>query len=811
MAESGPARALMFQGTGSDVGKSLVVAGLARAFTLRGLKILPFKPQNMSNNAAVTADGGEIGRAQALQARAAKAPLSVHMNPVLLKPQSEVGAQVVVQGKVEGNARAAEYQLLKPKLMPRVLESFELLRAQADLVLVEGAGSASEINLRQNDIANMGFARAADVPVVLIGDIDRGGVIASLAGTRLVLDPEDAAMIRAFIVNRFRGDPALFADGMRMIAERTGWQSIGLLPHFADAARLPAEDALGLNSPSVRKPGAKIRIAVPILPHISNFDDLDPLEAEPDVDLVRVRPGHALPGDCDLVLLVGSKATISDLVVLKAAGFDIDIAAHVRRGGHVLGLCGGYQMLGKRISDPDGIEGPSGSVEGLGLLDIETMLSGDKRLEAVTGVTFDGVSLSGYEMHVGRTAGPDCERTFSVIGGTADGARSADGRIFGTYLHGLFSDDRQRSAWLKRLGASGSALNYEAGCRRGAGSACRAYGNPSRSRRAAYACEKIIARMPKSAISRISAARASFRAWRMSSAFRSVLPFSHIGGVDHLSAIAARTGEPDAQSPGHRGFRPSGIGRTMMAGVAADGLDGISGRGILDEKSREDEEGCRKARSGKVDQVVETRRRPAESQIPRQLVANHAVSGVGRLVGRAARQAADAHPEGRRDDPVRKVFRQAFNCSAGDRRPVEVFDVATDDLRNRLAARDSAALAQREGHVVDVFFKALLGRKHCGDDQQQQWPQRKLEKAVLQDNRDCDDDAEKGEKCADAHLPADREIVLLAVPFSIQPRNELAHPGDGMADQTIDKVRIADEAFDEQSQKCEKKHACETV
>jgi adenosylcobyric acid synthase len=457
------ARALMFQGTGSDVGKSLVVAGLARAFTLRGLKVMPFKPQNMSNNAAVTADGGEIGRAQALQARAAKVPLSVHMNPVLLKPQSEVGSQVVVQGRVECNATAAEYQHLKPKLMPRVMESFAQLRAQADLVLVEGAGSASEVNLRANDIANMGFARAADVPVILIGDIDRGGVIASLAGTRLVLDPPDAAMICGFIVNRFRGDPALFADGMRIIAEQTGWQSIGLLPHFADAIRLPAEDALGLDSAGVHKPGAKIRIAVPILPHISNFDDLDPLEAEPEVELVRVRRGQAIPGDCQLVLLVGSKATIADLAALRAAGFDVDIAAHVRRGGGVLGLCGGYQMLGRRISDPEGMEGPPGSVEGLGLLDVETVLTGDKRLKAVHGVSFDGTALAGYEMHVGRTEGSDCARPFAMLGGSPDGAVSENGRIWGTYLHGLFADDGQRSQWLARLGGSASVLDYEAG------------------------------------------------------------------------------------------------------------------------------------------------------------------------------------------------------------------------------------------------------------------------------------------------------------------------------------------------------------
>ncbi|WLD96599.1 cobyric acid synthase [Agrobacterium leguminum] len=456
------ARVLMFQGTGSDVGKSLMVAGLARAFVRRGLSVMPFKPQNMSNNAAVTADGGEIGRAQALQARAAGVPLSVHMNPVLLKPQSETGAQVVVQGKIAGNAKAADYQHMKAGLMPRVLESFNRLKQRADLVLVEGAGSASEINLRANDIANMGFARAADAPVILVGDIDRGGVIASVVGTKAVLEAEDAAMIEGFIVNRFRGDPALFSDGMQIIAEKTGWASIGLLPHFADAAKLPAEDALGLSGPAERKPDAKIRIAVPILPHISNFDDLDPLDMEPDVELIRVRPGETIPADCRLVLLCGSKATIADLAVLKNTGLDIDIKAHVRRGGHVLGLCGGYQMLGKTVADPEGIEGPSATVDGLGLLDVDTVLTGDKRLVSVTGKSFDGIDLSGYEMHVGETTSGTDSLPFSKIDGHEDGAVSPDGRIFGTYIHGLFSDDRQRGAWLERLGGQNTELNYDA-------------------------------------------------------------------------------------------------------------------------------------------------------------------------------------------------------------------------------------------------------------------------------------------------------------------------------------------------------------
>jgi adenosylcobyric acid synthase len=452
----------MFQGTGSDVGKSLMVAGLTRALTNRGLKVRPFKPQNMSNNAAVTADGGENGRAQALQARAARTLTSVHMNPVLLKPQSELGAQIVVQGRVHGTAKAAAYQHLKPDLMPFVLDSYGRLKHEADIVLVEGAGSASEVNLRANDIANMGFARAADVPVVLIGDIDRGGVVASLVGTKVVIDASDAAMILGFLVNKFRGDPTLFADGMATIARATGWEPLGLVPFFPDARLLPAEDALALDAARAAKPNARIKIAVPILPHVANFDDLDPLDAEPTVDLVRVRPGHALPGDADLVLLLGAKATIADLAVLREAGFHIDIGAHVRRGGSVLGLCGGYQMLGRAIRDPLGLEGPASTAEGLGLLDVETILSSDKRLEPVHGATGDGIPFSGYEMHMGVTDGPDRARPFARLAdGSSEGAVSPDGRVIGTYIHGLFVDDRQRSAWLTRFAAGRTAISYD--------------------------------------------------------------------------------------------------------------------------------------------------------------------------------------------------------------------------------------------------------------------------------------------------------------------------------------------------------------
>jgi len=455
------ARALMFQGCGSDVGKSLIVAGLCRAFTLRGLKVRPFKPQNMSNNAAVTADGGEIGRAQALQARACGVPPSVHMNPILLKPQSDIGAQLVVQGKAMGNAKARDYQAMKPGLMRAVLNSFATISRDADLVLIEGAGSPAEVNLREGDIANMGFARAANAPVVLIGDIDRGGVIAQIVGTKVVLEAADAAMIVGFLVNKFRGDPSLFDSGLAIIARHTGWPGLGLIPHFAEAHRLPAEDAVALDHDSGGG-GEGVTIAVPSLPRISNFDDFDPLKQEPRVRLVMVKRGRPLPADVDLIVLPGSKSTIADLQVLRGEGWDIDLFAHVRRGGRVLGLCGGYQMLGRELADPDGFEGPAGSVKGLGLLEVATEMTGKKMLRAVEGVCLaNNRRFSGYEMHIGRTDGPDCRRPLlRYADGREDGAISADGRVMGAYVHGLFSDDAQRAAWLARAGAY-SDLAYE--------------------------------------------------------------------------------------------------------------------------------------------------------------------------------------------------------------------------------------------------------------------------------------------------------------------------------------------------------------
>jgi adenosylcobyric acid synthase len=454
----------MLQGTGSDVGKSLIVAGLCRAFTRRGLRVRPFKPQNMSNNAGVTDDGGEIGRAQLLQARACGVAPSVHMNPVLLKPQSEIGAQVVVQGRIFGNAKARDYHALKPALLSRVLDSFARIAQEADLVLVEGAGSPAEVNLRAGDIANMGFADAADVPVVLIGDIDRGGVIASLVGTALLLEERERVRVRGFLINKFRGDPRLFTDALAVIEQRTGWRSMGVVPWFADARRLPAEDAVALETAT---PGAgMIRVAVPRLPRIANFDDHDPLIAEPDVAVRFIAAGEPLPGDATLIVLPGAKATIADLAAFRAAGWDIDLAAHLRRGGRVLGLCGGYQMLGERITDPDGIEGPAGAVAGLGLLAVETVLTGAKTLVETAGVeTTTGETVRGYEMHVGVTRGSGTARPMLRLDdGRLDGAVSADGRVMGCYLHGLFTSDAFRHAFLARLspGRRSSGLAYEA-------------------------------------------------------------------------------------------------------------------------------------------------------------------------------------------------------------------------------------------------------------------------------------------------------------------------------------------------------------
>jgi adenosylcobyric acid synthase len=453
----------MFQGTGSDVGKSTLVAALCRAYRRRGLKVRPFKPQNMSNNAAVCPGGGEIGRAQALQARACGVVPTVDMNPVLLKPETDTGAQLVVRGQAAGRAVAGSYRDRRGELLDIVLESYRRVAADADLVLIEGAGSASEVNLRQGDIANMGFAEAAGVPVILVGDIDRGGVIASLVGTKSVVGPKDAARVKGYLINKFRGDLSLFDDGLLAIDQATGWTCFGVVPWMTAARQLPSEDTVVLDAPAALA-SSDIKIAVPLLSRIANFDDFDPLRLEPGVGLEMVPPGRALPGDARLIVLPGSKSTIGDLAFLRAQGWDVDIAAHLRRGGFVLGICAGMQMLGRRIADLDGVEGPPGEVAGLGYLDIETVMAPEKALRNVAGRDIaTGARIAGYEMHVGRTAGAGLARPMLDLGGRTDGAVSADGRVGGCYVHGLFASDEFRAAYLAGLGRrGGSGLAYEA-------------------------------------------------------------------------------------------------------------------------------------------------------------------------------------------------------------------------------------------------------------------------------------------------------------------------------------------------------------
>lgn len=443
--------AIMLQGTGSDVGKSLITAGLCKLFARRGLRVRPFKPQNMSNNAAVTADGGEIGRAQALQARACGVEPTSDMNPVLLKPESDRGSQIVLQGRVWGAAGAADYQKYRSQLLPRVMESYDRLRDAADLVIVEGAGSISEVNLRDGDIANMGFAVRAGIPVALVADIDRGGAIAAVVGSHALLPTGERELLKGYIVNKFRGDAALFSSAIGVISERTGLACFGVVPWFYGARKLPAEDSLALSNDDKKREcgGSRIKICALSLSRISNFDDFDPLAAESGVDFEFIKPGQPIPGDAELVIIPGTKATLADLAFLREQGWDVDIMAHVRRGGSVLGICGGYQMLGRSVSDPMGIESAEGaSSKGLGLLDVETVIGDEKTLRRFSSATEEGIAVDGYEMHMGVTTGPDAARPMILLNGKAEGAKSADGRILGCYVHGLFASDEYRARWL---------------------------------------------------------------------------------------------------------------------------------------------------------------------------------------------------------------------------------------------------------------------------------------------------------------------------------------------------------------------------
>ncbi|NLS13332.1 cobyric acid synthase [Vibrio sp. SM6] len=431
--------ALMVQGTTSDAGKSVLVAGIGRMLARRGIRVAPFKPQNMALNSAVTLDGGEIGRAQAVQAQACGVTPSVDMNPILIKPSSDVGAQIIIQGQAKMNLDAIGYHEFKKMALPYVLESFTALSKQFDCIIIEGAGSPAEINLRENDIANMGFAEAADVPVVIVADIDRGGVFAHLYGTLALLSPSEQARVKGFIINRFRGDVALLEPGLRWLEEKTNKPVLGVLP-FLHGLNIEAEDAI-IDAHSAVK-NSKIRVVVPVVTRISNHTDFDPLRLHPDIDFRYVGKGESL-ANADLIILPGTKSTRADLAYLREQGWDKEIAKHLRYGGKVIGICGGLQMLGQTIIDESGVEGEAGTSQGLGWLNLSTSMQAKKTLRQRQGcLTLNGqtVSVHGYEIHVGQSQVTDAA-PIELDDGSVDGALSADNQIFGSYLHGLFDSE----------------------------------------------------------------------------------------------------------------------------------------------------------------------------------------------------------------------------------------------------------------------------------------------------------------------------------------------------------------------------------
>lgn len=460
------ARTLMVQGATSNAGKSTLVAALCRLLARRGVRVAPFKPQNMALNSAVTEDGGEIGRAQAVQARAAGLEPHTDMNPVLLKPNTDTGAQVIVQGRAIGNLDAQDYHAYKRIARLAVMESHERLAARFDAIVAEGAGSPAEINLREGDIANMGFAEAVDCPVILIADIDRGGVFAHLVGTLALLSESERARVAGFVINRFRGDIALLQPGLDWLERETGKPVLGVLPYL-HGLHLEAEDALpspGLRPPSPRGRGftsgerrngnekEELRIVVPVTPRISNHTDFDPLRLHPQVDFRFIHPGETPPPG-DLVILPGSKSVRADLSFLRTTGWEAYLRRHLRYGGKLLGICGGFQMLGQAIHDPLGLEGETGSRAGFGWLDLSTVLEPEKQLRNVRGeLTLENAPVTGYEIHAGVTKGPVLERPFARLTDRNDGACSADGQIMGTYLHGLFESTAATDAILRWAG-----------------------------------------------------------------------------------------------------------------------------------------------------------------------------------------------------------------------------------------------------------------------------------------------------------------------------------------------------------------------
>jgi len=442
-----PFSTLMVQGTTSDAGKTTVVAALCRLLKRDGVRVVPFKPQNMALNSAVTADGGEIGRAQALQAIAAGLAPHTDMNPVLLKPSSDIGAQVIIHGKVRAEMNARDYHQYKTVAMQAVLESHQRLRSQYDAIIVEGAGSPAEINLRDRDIANMGFAEAVDCPVILVADIDRGGVFAHIVGTLSCLSESERKRTIGFVINRFRGDISLLQPGLDWLEQQTGKPVLAVLPYL-HGLYLDAEDAVQ----AVQASRGAFRVIVPSLPRMSNHTDFDALRAHPDVDLRFVREGEAIP-PADLIILPGSKNTRGDLAWLRAQGWPERIARHLRYGGKVIGVCGGFQMLGASVTDPHGMEGAAGTSPALGLLDMTTEMTHDKRLVQVSGdCEFAEATVSGYEIHMGTSSGAALDRPAFRIDGRPEGARSPDDQILGTYLHGLFDTPQASAALLRWAG-----------------------------------------------------------------------------------------------------------------------------------------------------------------------------------------------------------------------------------------------------------------------------------------------------------------------------------------------------------------------
>jgi len=452
----------MVQGTTSDAGKSTLVAGLCRVLRRRGVSVTPFKPQNMALNSAVTADGGEIGRAQALQAQAAGVPPHTDMNPVLLKPSSDSGAQIIIHGKARTDMDARAYHRYKPRAMAAVLESYRRLQSQYDCVVVEGAGSPAEINLREGDIANMGFAEAVDCPVVLVADIDRGGVFAHFLGTLQCLSASEQARIRGFVINRFRGDPGLLLPGLEWLEKKTGKPVFGALPYL-HGLHLDAEDAIQPQQ-GEKAAGERLRVIAPVFPRISNHTDFDVLRAHPQVEFSFIGPGMRIP-HADLIVLPGSKSVQSDLAWLVREGWAPEIRRHLRYGGKLIGLCGGMQMLGTRLHDPRGLEGAPGSQPGLGLLDCQTTLGPDKQLRQVRGrLVASGARVSGYEIHMGVSTGTALARpAIQLDDGRPDGALSEDGQVFATYLHGLFDEPQACTTLLAWAGlAQPAAVDYAA-------------------------------------------------------------------------------------------------------------------------------------------------------------------------------------------------------------------------------------------------------------------------------------------------------------------------------------------------------------